>query len=118
MRPTRKHGQTKEKEGDAQEDKVRVAREGREDPQGLEGTQRSIQAQAGRGREVDGQEAHRQRLEPRERRRGPSQAPALEATSFPAGSTQLQYHPSISTSGRGASTLRSARRLDGRPRQA
>src|SRR5215207_1157003 len=70
-----KRGQTKEEEGDAQEDTVRVAREGREGPKGLEGTQRSIQAQAGRGHQVDGQEAHRQRLEPPETP-GPRRAPA------------------------------------------
>ena len=53
-----KRGLTKEEEGD-EEGAVGVAREGREVPQGFEGSQRGIKAEAERGREVDGQEAHR-----------------------------------------------------------
>ena len=58
-----------EEEGDDEEGAVGVAREGREGPQGFEGPQRGLPAQTGRGREVDGEEAHRQRLETR--RKGP-----------------------------------------------
>ena len=60
-----------EEEGDDGEAAVGVAREGREDPQGFEGPQRGVQAQTGRGREVDGQEAHRQGLGPDGQGRGP-----------------------------------------------
>jgi hypothetical protein len=58
--------------GDARKSEVGVARKGWKDSQGLQGPQRGLQAQAGRGREVDGQEAHRSGLETTREGRSPS----------------------------------------------
>ena len=58
-----KRGQREEEKGDDEEGAVGVALQGRESPQRFEGSQRGIPAQASRGREVDGKEAHRQGLE-------------------------------------------------------
>ncbi len=73
--------------GRNEETAVGGSREGREGSKGLEGPQRGVQAQAGRGREVDGKEAHRQGLEAR--RTGPEDSGPRSVPPHPASAQNL-----------------------------